>query len=146
MVDIEETNIGAHALLITNEGKVIMQLRDDLPGIVNPGLISLFGGTIKSGESVEEGLKRELRDELELNLDDYIVEKMGVYTKTKELDGVDWVVHIFLIHGVIREELNLKEGKSIVCNYPYEIQKSDKLTRITKLVLTDYLVTMKNNI
>ena len=145
MVDIENTNIGAHALLVTNEGKVILQQRDSSPGIVNPGLISLFGGTIKSGETVEEGLKRELLDELELTLDDYHVENMGVYTKTKELDGVDWVVNVFVINEVRLEDLRLNEGKGIVCNYPYEILKSEKLTRITQLVLQDYARMLKKN-
>ena len=47
MIDKEETNIGAHALLITSDGKIILQQRDNRPQIVNPGLISIFGGTIK---------------------------------------------------------------------------------------------------
>jgi 8-oxo-dGTP pyrophosphatase MutT (NUDIX family) len=71
------------------EGKVILQQRDNNPGIVNPGLISMFGGTLKLEDSPELGLKRELEEELELKIENYQVETLGVFYKTKALDGVD---------------------------------------------------------
>ena len=139
MVDIEETNIGAHALLITNDGKVVLQQRDTRPGIINSGLISMFGGTIKSTDSLKEGLKRELKEELELDINNYEVEQLGTFYKTKKLDGVDWEVNVFTVKTVGIENLKLHEGKEFVCDYPKELLKKDKLTRITRLVLEKYI-------
>jgi len=143
MVDIEETNIGVHALLITKEGKIILQQRDNIPEIVNPGLISIFGGTIKAKDNLGQGLKRELWEELELDIDNYTVEKLGTFYKTKELDGVDWVINVYVIKNIEPEDLKIHEGKGFVCDFPKNLLKSDKLTRITQLVLQRYLDFLK---
>lgn len=139
MVDIEETNVGAHALLTTKDGKIILQRRDNNPEIVNPGLISIFGGTIKAKDNLEQGLRRELLEELELNTDDLPVAKLGTFLKTKELDGLDWVINVYVVKNVQPENLKIHEGRGFVCDYPQELLKLDKLTRITRLVLQSYI-------
>jgi 8-oxo-dGTP diphosphatase len=55
----------AAALLVTADGRYLMQHRDDLPHIVLPGHWACFGGTIEPGETPEEGLRRELEEEIE---------------------------------------------------------------------------------
>ena len=60
----------AAALLVTPDGRYLMQLRDDNPGISFPGFFCLFGGAMEPGEDVEMGLQRELREELELEASD----------------------------------------------------------------------------
>lgn len=139
MIDKEETNIGVHVLLVTPEGKVILQQRDNNPKIVNAGLISMFGGTLKTADSIKEGLKRELLEELELNIDSYSVKELGVFYKTKEVDGVDWEVNVFTIENVSPKNLKLHEGKGLICDYPRELLKNNKLTRITRLALEKYV-------
>ena len=139
MVDIEETNVGAHAMLVTNEGKIILQQRDNKPGIVNPGLISIWGGSLRLDESEEIGLKRELMEELEINIENYRVSKLGVFKKTAEEDGQNYLANVFIIENVKIEDLKIHEGKGVVGDYPAELLKSDKLTRITRLVLQSYI-------
>jgi 8-oxo-dGTP pyrophosphatase MutT (NUDIX family) len=56
------------ALLVLQDGRYIMQLRDDIPGIWYPGHWGLFGGGIDEGEEEVAALRRELREELELEL------------------------------------------------------------------------------
>ena len=60
----------AAALLVTPDGHYLMQLRDDSPGITFPGFFCFFGGEIEPGEEPEAGLRRELREELELEAGD----------------------------------------------------------------------------
>jgi len=55
----------AAALLVTADGRYLMQLRDDVPTIMLPGHWSLFGGSIDAGESADAALRRELLEELE---------------------------------------------------------------------------------
>jgi 8-oxo-dGTP pyrophosphatase MutT (NUDIX family) len=55
----------AAALLVTPDGRYLMQLRDPKPTIVLPGHWGLFGGTIEAGETGEDAVRRELREELE---------------------------------------------------------------------------------
>ena len=55
----------AAALLVTPDGRYVMQHRDDKPTIFLPGHWALFGGTIDAGETAEDAMRRELREELE---------------------------------------------------------------------------------
>ena len=43
---------------------VLMQLRDDIPGIWHPGQWGFFGGSVEPGEEVVEGALREILEEI----------------------------------------------------------------------------------
>ena len=55
----------AAALLVTPDGRYLMQLRDDKPTILRPGHWALFGGTVDAGETAAAAMRRELIEELE---------------------------------------------------------------------------------
>jgi 8-oxo-dGTP pyrophosphatase MutT (NUDIX family) len=55
----------AAALLVTADGRYLMQHRDDKPGILLPGHWALFGGAVDPGEPGDEAIRRELEEELE---------------------------------------------------------------------------------
>ena len=50
--------------ILYREGQILMQLRDDIPGIVYPGVWGLFGGHIEPGETPEIAVKREINEEI----------------------------------------------------------------------------------
>jgi 8-oxo-dGTP pyrophosphatase MutT (NUDIX family) len=52
-------------ILTTTDGRVLLQLRDDIPGIEYPGHLSLIGGWIEPGETRSNAIRRELHEELE---------------------------------------------------------------------------------
>jgi 8-oxo-dGTP pyrophosphatase MutT (NUDIX family) len=54
------------AILTTEDGQYVLQLRDDVPHIWYPDHWGLFGGSVEPGESEIEALSRELQEELEL--------------------------------------------------------------------------------
>jgi 8-oxo-dGTP pyrophosphatase MutT (NUDIX family) len=59
-------NDAVAAILVYEDGRILMQLRDDRPDIWYPNHWGLFGGGVEVGESPEEALRRELYEELEL--------------------------------------------------------------------------------
>jgi 8-oxo-dGTP pyrophosphatase MutT (NUDIX family) len=52
-------------LLVTGDGRYLMQLRDDFPWLRVPDHWSLFGGRVEEGETPRQALLRELVEELE---------------------------------------------------------------------------------
>ena len=50
--------------MLQRDGRWLMQLRDELPSIVAPGCWGLFGGHLDPGETPEQGLRRELLEEI----------------------------------------------------------------------------------
>lgn len=50
--------------LLERDGLWLLQLRDDLPGIIAPGCWGLFGGHLDPGETPEQALRRELVEEI----------------------------------------------------------------------------------
>jgi 8-oxo-dGTP pyrophosphatase MutT (NUDIX family) len=50
--------------MLQRDGRWLMQLRDDIPGIVAPGCWGLFGGHLDPGETPEQAVRRELLEEI----------------------------------------------------------------------------------
>jgi 8-oxo-dGTP pyrophosphatase MutT (NUDIX family) len=55
------------ALIVTGDGRYLLQLRDDNPGIFYPGHWGCFGGAVAAGETPLRALQRELEEELEFH-------------------------------------------------------------------------------
>ena len=57
----EEVAVG---LIVSSDGRLLLQHRDDNPNIGGAGLWGLFGGHINAGESHTDAVLRELHEEL----------------------------------------------------------------------------------
>ncbi len=58
------------ALIMLDDGRYLMQLRSQKPGIFYPGHWGLFGGAVDEGEDADTALVRELREELNAEFSD----------------------------------------------------------------------------
>lgn len=54
------------AVLVDTQGRLLLQRRDDIPGILYPGLIGLFGGHREEGETLLACAVREITEEIGL--------------------------------------------------------------------------------
>ena len=107
----------AGALLVDTNGKIIAQQRDDKPGITNPGMVSLFGGTSHEGESPIETLRRELQEELELE-----ISSNNLLLQTiKHENGTNVACSIYVVTGVDAEKLKLHEGAGFAVGTPEDL-------------------------
>lgn len=57
-------SIAVALAMLEREGRWLLQLRDDIEGIVHPGCWGLFGGHIDPGEGPEQAILRELGEEI----------------------------------------------------------------------------------
>jgi 8-oxo-dGTP diphosphatase len=58
------TNNAVKAIIFRSDGRILMQQRDEYPGLPFPGCWSFFGGLAEEGESPSQALERELIEEL----------------------------------------------------------------------------------
>ena len=113
--ECERSYVGA--LLVDTNGKLIAQQRDDKSEITNPGMVSLFGGTSHEGESPIETLRRELQEELELE-----VSSNNLLLQTvKHENGTNVACSIYIVTGVDAEKLELHEGAGFAMGTPEEL-------------------------
>ena len=128
----ERSYVGA--LLVDTNGKLIAQQRDDKPGITNPGMVSLFGGTSHDGESPIETLRRELQEELELE-----VSSNNLLLQTvKHENGTNIACSIYIVTGVDAEKLELHEGAGFAMGTPEELL-SCPVTAVTQQAIEAFI-------
>lgn len=68
-LDLSPRSHSVVAILLVG-GRYALQLRDERPGIAEPGRWSLFGGVVRRGEDSARAIQRELHEELYLRVDD----------------------------------------------------------------------------
>ncbi|MBT3814391.1 NUDIX domain-containing protein [Candidatus Woesearchaeota archaeon] len=113
--------------LINNENKVLLNLRDrDHPE--NPHVWAFLGGGVDKGETEEEALLREVKEEIDYELKEY--------KKIKEVFLEKIGKRIFYVGKIDKEinELTLREGEEIKF-FNYEETKEIKINKLHLEVL-----------
>lgn len=82
-------SIIASAMLVNAAGDILVNLRDDDPRVIFPNPWSLIGGHVEAGESPEEGLVREVQEEIGFQV-------TGYHPLATFFDGAD-VRHLYLV-------------------------------------------------
>lgn len=99
----------AGTILLTPERQFILQLRDDKPGIADPGKLSLFAGRMESGENPATAAERELFEETCLVLKG--LQLYRSFTKDSARHGGGGVCHVFIAPNINPEDLTVNEGQ-----------------------------------
>ncbi|MEA5533846.1 NUDIX hydrolase [Crocosphaera sp. XPORK-15E] len=128
--------------ILHQDGHFLMQLRDDIPTILYPGHWGFFGGHLEPNETPEEGVKREIWEEINYNLQNPTI--FDCYADERAIR------HIF--HAPLTvplEQLILQEGADLELVPPQDIEKgqcySGKLDKVRPLgaihqkILLDFL-------
>jgi len=98
----------AAIILENNKGEFLLYLRDNKPDIPFPDHWDLIGGHVEEGETPEEALIREVKEELDIDLKDYTF-----YKKYECLTGDAYENIKYIYYGKINlpiEEITLLEG------------------------------------
>jgi len=65
----KETQKAVVAVILTDvDGRILLQQRDDKPGLDYPGWWTIFGGYVEDGETPDAAVRRELMEELGIDL------------------------------------------------------------------------------
>jgi 8-oxo-dGTP diphosphatase len=100
--------------MLHQEGRWLMQLRDEIPTIVAPGCWGLFGGHLDPGETPKQALRRELLEEI--SWEPAAVECVMVHHIHRR------TAHVFRAElSVPLEQLQLLEGQDMAQVSPEEL-------------------------
>jgi 8-oxo-dGTP diphosphatase len=128
--------------IIEQDGKFLMQLRDDIPGIIHPGVWGLFGGHLKPGEKPEIGLQRELMEEI-----NYAADTLKQFDCYASSGVIRYTFYTPLL--VAMNELELKEGWDFGlvtpedirrgCSYSDQAREERLIADIHQKILLDFI-------
>ena len=94
--------------VIYSKDKILLQLRDQKPNIFYPGVWGLFGGGMDDGEKPIDALKRELLEEIGLEIKD------AKLLFSWNHDKYNSILHFFLVPLTIElDKLCLNEGQGM---------------------------------
>ncbi|HLP21710.1 MAG TPA: NUDIX domain-containing protein [Chitinophagales bacterium] len=98
----------ATALIFDRNNKLLIYLRDEKPEIPFPGYWDLFGGRVEEGETPEVALMRELKEELDIDVNTYTLYKT-FYSPGEARPNTKYVYLVRVPEAA--EELTLYEGQ-----------------------------------
>ncbi|MEB3291942.1 MAG: NUDIX hydrolase [Synechococcales bacterium] len=102
MVTID-TRVQVAIAILYQEDRFLLQLRDNIPNILYPGYWCLFGGHLDPGETPEQAVVREIKEEINYELP--VVQKFGIVADERVIRHV---FHAPLLQEL--SELTLAEG------------------------------------
>ena len=102
---------GTSAILISTDGRLLFQLRDDIPDISDPGMLDFFGGGREGDESFLDCVVREVHEEIGLYLPPERFERIGRYVEPDHwLPDCTLHSEIFVARDVPVDRLMIMEG------------------------------------
>jgi 8-oxo-dGTP diphosphatase len=62
---------GTSIIFVNDQKQILLLLRDDKPGIPYPNMWDIPGGHVDDGETPEQCIVREMKEEMDLNLEEF---------------------------------------------------------------------------
>lgn len=106
------------------------QLRDEKVDISSPGTVSTFGGRLKKDESEVLAISRELKEELDLDIEQEKLIYLGYFERYDEIKN--HFVGCTYFYTFLNEEVNCSNEGELLILHKDEVMGRADLGRITK--------------
>jgi len=101
----------AMVLLFDRQCRLLIYLRDDKPDIPFPNHWDFFGGHVEAGETPEEALVREVKEEIAVELKQWVFFRRYVCTEGDAYPNIKYLYWARI--DKLAEELTLYEGQRL---------------------------------
>lgn len=125
------------AIIFENDkGEFLLYKRDHKPGIPFPGYWDLIGGHVEEGETPEEALVREVKEEIDIDLKEYIFYKIYECLTGDAYENIKYIYTGKI--NIPIEEITLLEGERPQYFSREEIPNVN-FANILKTIVMDYI-------
>lgn len=126
----------AAAILIDVRGCLLLQQRDSIPGILQPGKIGLFGGHLEANETFLECVVREISEEISHPVPpERFQHLLSLDCADPEIAGGRVRGEFFIARDVPTDVLVITEGKLLVVHPDAIAELRDELTPVAILAI-----------
>lgn len=111
-----EPTVEVAIAILCQGNRFLLQLRDDIPGILYPGHWTFFGGHLEPGEDPFTGIQRELQEEI-----GYVPPQLALFDR-RQFDNL--IRNVFWADLTVPlSDLELNEGWDMDLANPADIQR-----------------------
>jgi 8-oxo-dGTP pyrophosphatase MutT (NUDIX family) len=126
----------ACAIVIDTSGRFLLQQRDNVVGILHPGMVTLFGGHREGDETFLECVVREIHEEFSY----FVAPEQFEYLVTLDgpdldADGGSFRVEVFITRNIPVGALKITEGSLLVVNPAETTLITHKLTPVARFAM-----------
>ena len=128
----------ASVILIAEDGRVLLQRRDNNAEIRDPGMLSIFAGAALHGETPEQTALREIEEETTLILTPNDVTFVGEATYNGHHSMV------FVAHAIEPSSITIREGAGVEAIALRSLHERTDIAPISKIALELYVQSLNN--
>ena len=121
---------GTSIIFVNDKKQILLLLRDDKPGIPYPNMWDIPGGHVEEGESPEQCIVREMKEEMDLNLKEF-----QLLSVMEFVDRIEYTFWKKLNLDI--QKINLHEGQKLKWFTEFEV-KNTKLAYGFNEIVDDF--------
>lgn len=136
---IDYIGVGCGAVIINQNDEILLQLRNKSP---EKGYWSIPGGRVEMFETIEDAVKREVKEETDLDVE--VIDELGICNHIIENEKSHWVSPSYLCKTINGQAKIMEPTKHIDMKWFNLNELPQNLTITTKDALNNYEKYKKN--